>query len=115
MYKVEIGVGDGATDFSYTQPNLIEFGNGYVATWAFNSGSILADAQNGTLGYKVSAPNVSGVENDFTFKSAKVEVTSADPVGGNNTSPSSVPDGGATAALLGLGMLGLAGLRRKLA
>jgi len=33
---------------------------------------------------------------------------------GLNGSPGSVPDGGATVALIGLGLLGLAGLRRRL-
>jgi hypothetical protein len=58
---------------------------------------------DGKVTYEVTA-----VDGDFVFDYARLDVDGID-----NTIPS-VPDGGATAMLLGLGTLGVAAMRRKL-
>ena len=66
-------------------------------------GTVLADLQDGKLKYTINAKS-----GDFIVVSAALLVD-ASPRPRN-----SVPDGGATAALLGLGLLGLSAVGRKL-
>jgi hypothetical protein len=67
-------------------------------------GSLLMDLQDGKLTYKIN--ETSG---DFYVGYAKL-VADVSP----KTPGSRVPDGGATAALLGFGLLGLSAVRRKM-
>jgi hypothetical protein len=72
------------------------------------SASILANLQaDGLLAYTVNRQ-----DGNFTLVSAQL-IANGDRIGNGNGLPS-VPDGGATVGLLGLALLGLAGLRRRL-
>jgi hypothetical protein len=101
--KIDIGTGEAPVDFSFLS-NVINFGDNKQFSWAFtNNAGLFDDASNGVLSYIVKATNISGV-NDFYFSSASVKIT---------TVSNSVPEGGATIALLGLGFLGLVASQRK--
>lgn len=64
---------------------------------------LIADLQDGTIGF-----NVQSVGGDGYLKIAKLKIYT-------DTRPTtSVPDGGATAALLGLGLIGLAAVRNRI-
>jgi len=99
---IEVGTGEGPVDqTSYTA--YTNFGNSYTFTFGASSiASLLSDAANGLLSYSVSANNIRNLDNDLTFISAKVNVTTR-----------GVPDGGATLAMLGLAFVGFVGFQRK--
>ncbi len=101
---LDLGTGEGPVDYSYNS-STFNFGPNYTIHWNFNSpASLLADAANGFLSYEITSTNKRGLDNDFTFAWAKVNVT---------TTACKVPEGGATVAMLGLGLLGFFGLQRK--
>lgn len=61
--------------------------------------------QDGILSYRIEAEN-----GDFYVDYAVLTATVAGPT---SPSPVKTPDGGATVAFLGLGLLGLAGINRR--
>jgi hypothetical protein len=109
-YQVLIGTGEGPVDYTSGE---IQFNGLVIGHWYFDSGSILSDAANGYLSYRVEATATpSGNYNDFEFKWAKVEVRTAEGTG-TTTRNHGVPDGGGTVALLGVGLLGFWAFRRR--
>ena len=103
---IDLGTGEGVTDYSNTS-GTINFGSNYTIDWVFNTASLLADAANGTLNYTITAIGNSHISNDFTFNTARVDVTTI------TKTTQKIPDGGATIALLGLSLVALAGAQRK--
>ena len=99
---VKVGVGEGVVDQTMTS-SFTNFGSLYTVHFNASSlQSLLDDAANGLLSYSVTATNLSGVQNDFTFTEASVKVTTR-----------SVPDAGATLGMMGLALGGFAGFQRK--
>jgi hypothetical protein len=77
--------------------------------WAASALLLVQLNLDGTLNYSVKAE---GVTSDFYLDYARLDVDAwVNPSGGGT----SVPDGGASAILLGLGVAGLAMFRRKVA
>ncbi len=77
-------------------------------TFGLSSITVLADINaDGILYYRVRA-----MSGDFYFNSASLTVNGERP---SPNDPTGVPDGGASVALLGMGLLGLGTLKRKLA
>jgi hypothetical protein len=100
--EVKVGVGEGVVDQSRTT-SFTNFGTLYTVHFDASSlQSLLDDASNGILSYSVTATNVGNVQNDFTFTTASVKVTTR-----------SVPEGGATLTMLGLTLVGFVGFQRK--
>ena len=104
----------------------------YFAELSFNfNGASTIDAYNvqdgssapGSLYLKTFAVDMSGVTDGFTVHfdlytygekgAKKISITDFAPFSHDAEGGHTVPDGGATAALLGLGVLGLAAIRRK--
>lgn len=96
----------GANSWTPVFPNAQQV-NTYE-TFSFTiTGAALNDLNaDGILSYSVKIPNISGNTDDVWLKWAKLEVT---------TECRQVPDGGATLSLLGLGLMGLVAVRRRLA
>jgi hypothetical protein len=105
----------GATSNPYSSPFPADGQvNGYEIFEFVLGGNALSDLQaDGKLDYKVKLMDLGQIssycdnnKDNVWLKWAKLEVT---------TECRKVPDGGATAALLGFGLLGLAAMRRRLA
>lgn len=100
--SVKVGVGEGVIDQTMTT-SFTNFGSLYTVHFNASSlQSLLDDASNGLLSYSVTATDVRGVDNDFTFTDATVKVTTR-----------SVPEGGATLGMIGLALVGFVGFQRK--
>jgi hypothetical protein len=89
----------GDTNTSFTKPH------GLLALTTFTTGALTAGAH--TLTFEIADVN------DHVLDSGVFITNLHAGTGGGGTNPS-VPDVGTTASLLGLAMLGMAGLRRKL-
>jgi hypothetical protein len=101
--EVTISLGGAAFDSSSS------FSNGAITLGGAVLGSVLLDlSANGLLAYTITR-----TQGDFFVDWANLTATAEyrSTPGGDN--PSSVPDGGTTAALLGLAMLGMIGASRK--
>jgi hypothetical protein len=99
--KFKLGIGDWETPWLELDTDTYHY--------SFNSGSVLANLDvDGILPYRIELGNDNDCDNDVKVKWAKLKAyTSARP-------NSNVPDGGSSLALLGVGLLGMAGLGRKL-
>lgn len=108
----------GVDDYIFNTPDfelgrykkfVFNFTSSFVATGlsTFTSwNSLVADAMDGKISYKVEIDNNGKGKNDFKFRDAEIWV---------KTTKFAVMDSGTTLALLGLGILGLAGVRRRVA
>ena len=82
-------------------------------TYTFFSGDLTLNmlatlSSTGQLGYTITATS-----GDFWYKGGTLEANVVRRPS-TNTTPPSVPDGGASAALLGMSLLAVAGLKKKL-
>lgn len=92
--------------------NKIEFYNGFSSVGSFTGSNVLA-LPNGNQGSGGSVyVNFNDLDGQFT-KVVLTSSTNAFEIDNVATSRASVPDSGATVTLLGLGLVGLAAIRRK--